>query len=194
MSESPAPGRDDVLRVAEELLAAEGPGGLSVRRIADRLGVSRQIVYSRFTGKPDLVRALHSLGFERLTAAFAGVDEEPGTRAHVLAMAHAYRDCALAQPALYELMFGAPVAEFAPDASARRVAGASFRPVVDAAVAWLENDGRGTTDASPLVLAQMLWSATHGVVALELAGLVGREAPELVERLTLAAIAGTVAG
>lgn len=183
-----APDRDDVLGAAETLLTEEGPGGLSVRRIADRLGVSRQIVYSRFGGKPDLVRALHARGFERLTAAFAEVDEVPGTQAHVLAMAHAYRRAARAQPAVFELMFGTPVVGFVPDASARAVAVESFEPVVAAARAWLVATGRRATPAAALTLARAVWAATHGVVALELAGLLGRDATRVLEELVLATI------
>lgn len=183
-----APDRDDVLGVAETLLAEEGPAGLSVRRIADRLGVSRQIVYSRFGGKPDLVRALHARGFERLTAAFAEVDEVPGTPAQLLAMAHAYRQAAFAQPAVFELMFGTPVVGFAPDSSARAVAVESFQPVVAAARAWLVATGRSATPAATLTLAQAVWAATHGVVALELAGLLGRDATRVLEELVLAAV------
>ena len=186
MTHAPTPDREAVLDVAEHLLAAEGPGGLSVRRIADQLGVSRQIVYSRFGGKPDLVRALHQRGFGRLVAAFEAVAEPPGTRAHVLAMSHAYRATALAQPALFELMFGTPIVGFTPDAAAREVARASFQPVVDAAHAWLAHAGRDVDRAATYRLATAVWAATHGVVALEVAGVLGQPAPPLLEELVSA--------
>jgi AcrR family transcriptional regulator len=180
--------RDDVLVAAEDLLAREGPQGLSVRRIADALGVSRQIVYSRFAGKPDLVRALHTEGFDRLSARFAAVPGPVGTTAHVLAMSQAYRASALASPALYELMFGRPVAEFAPDDQARAVAVAAFQPVVEAARSWLVAHTGSGTDAEALGLALRVWAATHGVVSLEAAGLLGEEAPAMVDDLVGAAL------
>lgn len=189
MHSAPPPDHDAVLAVAEELLGTDGPGGLSVRRIADRLGVSRQIVYSRFVDKPGLVRALHARGFDRLVAGFATVEERPVTPDLLVLMALAYRDVALRQPAVYELMFGAPVVGFVPDARARAVAAAAFAPVVRAAGEWLAQERPGSTAVETLTLARSLWSATHGVVALELAGLLGPEAPALVTGLVGAVVA-----
>lgn len=180
--------RNDVLDVAESLFAREGAAGLSVRRIADALGVSRQIVYSRFAGKPDLVRALQHEGFRRLTHRFTEVEGPPGTTAYVVAMAQAYRASALASPALYEVMFGRPIAEFAPDEHDREVAAASFKPVVEAARDWLKAHGRRATAKASLSLARRVWAATHGVVSLELAGLLGDEAPAMIEDLVRAAL------
>ena len=204
--------RDDVLRVAEDLFTAQGPHGLSVRRIAESLGVSRQIVYSRFRGKPDLVRALHAEGFHRLSEQQAAVQAEPGSTAHVLALGHAYRDAALASPALFDLMFGRPVADFEPDESARSVAMGTFTPVVAAAGSWLAAHGeessgarddpahgRAAADADAdadvaaaaeaLRLAREVWAVTHGVVSLETAGLLGSDvAPTMLDDVLTAVL------
>jgi AcrR family transcriptional regulator len=182
--------RDDVLRVAEELFTAEGPHGLSVRRIAEALGVSRQIVYSRFQGKPDLVRALHAEGFRRLAERQAAVRGEPGTDEHVRGLGHAYRDAALASPALFDLMFGRPIADFEPDESARAVAMGTFTPVVAAARAWLEARGGPVSDEASLRLARSFWAVTHGVVTLETAGLLSSDvAPAMLDDLLTSVLA-----
>lgn len=186
--------RDDVLRVAEDLFTRQGPQGLSVRRIAEALGVSRQIVYSRFRGKPDLVRALHTEGFRRLAERQAAVRAESGSTAHVLALGRAYRDTALASPALFDLMFGRPVADFEPDESARAVAMRTFTPVVSAAGAWLAVHGgqhprRGqAADAEALRLARAVWAVSHGVVSLETAGLLGPDVAQTMLDDLLAAV------
>jgi|GEM_PF-1229268 AcrR family transcriptional regulator len=183
----PHPTGAAVLAAAEDLFAREGAQGLSVRRIADSLGVSRQIVYSRFGGKPDLVRALHDEGFRRLTAAFAAAPGPPGSTMHVLSMSAAYRDTALAWPALYGLMFGSPVAEFVPDAAARAVAVASFQPVVNAARAWLQVHGGPSEDDEVFALARSVWAANHGLVSLELAGLLSAASvPPMMEAMVRA--------
>ena len=182
--------RDDVLHVAEELFTTAGPHGLSVRRIAEALGVSRQIVYSRFQGKPDLVRALHAEGFHRLAQQQAAVRAEPGSTEHVLELGQAYRAAALASPALFDLMFGQPIADFEPDESARSVAMATFTPVVAAARSWLAAWGRDDSDAEALRLARDIWAVTHGVVALETAGLLGPDvAPGMIDDLLNAVLA-----
>jgi AcrR family transcriptional regulator len=177
-----------LLLVAEELLTREGPQGLSVRRIADALGTSRQIVYTCFRDKPDLVRALHEEGFRRLTERFAAVPGPRGTTEHVLEMGRAYRASALASPALYSLMFGRPILEFEPDARARDVAVASFRPVIAGARALLSSHELDASDAAALDLARKVWSVTHGVVSLELAGLLGSEAEAMIDQLLRATL------
>jgi hypothetical protein len=107
----------------------------------------------------------------------------------VLAMARAYRASAMASPALYGLMFGRPVAEFEPDGEARAVAAASFAPVVEAAQAWLAVHSGSATDSEALGLALRIWAATHGVVSLEAAGLLGDAAPAMIDDLVSAALA-----
>jgi AcrR family transcriptional regulator len=187
--------RDDVLRVAEDLFTTEGPHGLSVRRIAEALGVSRQIVYSRFRGKPDLVRALHAEGFRRLAERQAAVRAGPGTTEHVLALGHAYRQTALASPALFDLMFGRPIPDFEPDESARSVAMVTFAPVVAAAESWLAAHGRESSGEAAMRLARAFWASTHGVVSLETAGLLGPDvAPTMIDDLLLAVLAAEAAG
>lgn len=182
--------RDDVLEAAEDLLTREGAQGLSVRRIADALGVSRQIVYSRFAGKPDLVRALQHEGFRRLTEALDAVPGPSGTTEHLLRMARAYRCSARASPALYGLMFGRPVHEFEPDDDDRGVAAASFEPVIAACQAWLRAQDRDGSRAQAVSLARRVWAATHGVVSLEAAGLLGDEAPTMIDDVVAAILAG----
>ncbi len=55
-----------LLKAAGDLLAAEGPGALTVRRIANAAGVSTMNVYSRFGGKDGVVEHLFVEGFTRL--------------------------------------------------------------------------------------------------------------------------------
>lgn len=183
-----SPTADDVLAVAERLFAEGGAGALSVRRIAEALGCSRQIVYSRFRDKSDLIRALHAEGFRRLGARFSEVDEPAGSRERVRALAHAYRAAALDSPALYGLMFGQPIAEFAPDAEARAVARASFRPVVDAAASWMLMLDPELTRERTTAAAIDFWSLTHGIVSIELAGMSDSEPVDRLDRLVSAAL------
>ena len=58
-----------ILRAASDLLATEGPGALSVRRIATAAGCSTMGLYSRFGGKDGVVDELFAEGFEHLCTA-----------------------------------------------------------------------------------------------------------------------------
>jgi hypothetical protein len=75
---------------------------------------------------------------------------------------------ALANPHLYDLMFGRPVATFEPDAEIKAVAEASYRPLVEAVQRCIDAGAMVSGDAERV--ASYLWAVTHGMVSLELAG------------------------
>jgi AcrR family transcriptional regulator len=166
------PTHDDVIRVATELLCHDGPEAVSVRNVATRLGVSTQVVYSRFGGKPGLVDAMVLRGHTLLAAHLAGVTEPLGSPARVVALGHAYRQAALAEPALYQVMFDRPVVGYTPSPASRDAARASFRPLHDAITACWDAGTLRPTPAvpEPATLAHMCWAAAHGLVSLTLAG------------------------
>jgi len=108
-------------------------------------------------------------GYRRLGAAMAsaadGIDDPLEA---MVRYGRAYRAAALANPHLYDLMFGRPVPAFTPDEDARQVAEATFQPLVagvqrclDAGVFIGDNAER---------IAFHLWAVSHGMVSLELAG------------------------
>ena len=169
--------RDDVLAAARTLLGEEGPAALSVRRVASAVGVSRQVVYSRFGSMAGLLEALFTDGFERLAVQADAVPGVPGTEDHLLSLMRAYRAHAHAHPAVYGLMFEGSVAGFSPSASALERSRRSFQTIVRAASAWLDRNARPTD--SKVSVAVSLWCGVHGIVSLER---VGHLPPELAEQ------------
>ncbi|MEO0605426.1 MAG: TetR/AcrR family transcriptional regulator [Myxococcota bacterium] len=177
-----APDADTVLATARRLLIEGGPPALTVRRLADALDVSRQVVYSRFGSKAGLLDALYTDGFRRLAQVVRSIPE-PGTDAHILDIAHAYREHALTTPAIYALMFDG---DFTPPPPARAAAADAFDILVSAAAAWL--DTPDPRDPSARTLARSLWASAHGVVSLERAGhlaedVAARQLDEVVIRI-----------
>jgi AcrR family transcriptional regulator len=169
---SPARGADLAERLVDEagrILSSEGAAALSLRRLATATGTSTMAVYTRFGDKQGLLAAMYRSGFERLgeamTAAVDGVDDPVGALAE---LGLAYRRAALANPHLYDLMFGRPVATFEPDAETKDVAEASYRPLVDAVQRCMDAGAMQAGDAERV--ASYLWAVTHGMVSLELAG------------------------
>jgi len=169
------PSRADVLEAAERILATEGPDALSMRRLAAALGTSYQVVYTRIGGKADVVRALHDAGFERLSAA-ADVaappsQPEPGTDEHLVALARAYFDFAVAHPRLFDVMFGVPIVAFRRDDRAREVEWEGFRVTwVVACRRWLDARLPERPRGASVRLAWRLWTAVHGITVVHLAG------------------------
>src|SRR5579885_3165376 len=95
---------------AGRLLAREGAGALTLRRLATASGTSTMAVYTLFGDKQGLFTAMYRAGFERLGRALrsaASAYDDP--LESLVALGHAYRAAALANPHLYDLMFGAAV-------------------------------------------------------------------------------------
>jgi AcrR family transcriptional regulator len=154
---------------AGRILSTDGAAALTLRRLATATGTSTMAVYTRFGDKQGLLAAMYRAGFDRLgavmTAAVAGVDDPLAALAE---LGLAYRRAALANPHLYDLMFGRPVATFEPDAEVKAVAEASYRPLVDAVQRCIDAGAMVAGDAERV--ASYLWAVTHGMVSLELAG------------------------
>ena len=162
---------DDALRIrlldtAGELLTSEGPGALSLRRLAAAAGTSTSAVYALFGGKPGILRALFIEAFTRFAAHLDTVTPSDDPLADILALAHAYRASALADPHLYTVMFGSPVPGFEPETQDWAHAEATFIPLLDTV-------RRATTAGllravDSIRLATALWANVHGLVSLEL--------------------------
>ena len=151
---------------AGRLLSTDGASGLSLRRLADEVGVSTTAVYSLFGGKAGLVRALHRTGFDRLAHHLATVTtDDPIDR--VCQLAHAYRRAALTSPHLYDVMFACPVPEFVPTEEDRQASLATLQSLRDAVSAAVD-DGAVTGDVDDLTI--VLWGVVHGMCSIELAG------------------------
>jgi len=174
MTDRPAsPSRNDVIAVAERLLTEEGPTALSMRRLANELGTSYQVVYTRIGGKADVVRALHDSGMDRLTQAARASEgmAEEGSDEQLIALGQAYLDMAVAHPALFDVMFGVPIPEFVRDDAARKVAWTGFRNTwVAGCRTWLDARYEERPRRSSVRLAWRLWTAVHGITVLHLAG------------------------
>ncbi|WP_232667018.1 TetR/AcrR family transcriptional regulator [Pseudonocardia sp. TRM90224] len=160
--------REALLRAARELLDEGGPAALGVRDIAARAGVAPMGVYKRFGSKNGIVDELFRQGFEELAAAVgpAGSDD---VRADIAAGMARYREFALANPAVYRLMFDAPVPDFGPSAIAMESARTAFdRLVVAIRLGVAENT---FVQGDPVEMAQRFWASCHGALSVQLRGI-----------------------
>lgn len=156
-----------LLAAAGRAVEAGGPDAVTVREVARDAGVAPMGVYSRFGGKDGLLVALAAQGFDELVEAIRGA-RGPDALSRLAAACAAYRRHAVAHPQHYRLM----VDEMARDASGpvRIAAGRAF----DELVARVEDAqaAGALAPGDPHTAASQLWSAAHGAVALEIAGLV----------------------
>ena len=164
-----------VLAATVKLLREHGPAGVTVRGVADAVGVSRQVVYTQFGSLWGLIDALYRHGFEQMRAGGLELVAPPGNE-RVMAHAVAYRAYALANPELYQVMFERPFRGYSPSRNSRAAALAAFEPLVDA----VASTGREPAHARDVALT--LWAAMHGLVHLELQGYFAAE-PSTESRL-----------
>ena len=148
--------------VAEKQFAAHGPDGVTMRELADALGVSSMTPYRYFKDKDAILAAVRTRAFNRFAAAMESAN---GSKSE---SGNAYLDFALANPAAYRLMFDVNQPTFAnyPDLVA---AMERARLTMGGGLRDLANAGHSKGDVE--LAAHVFWSAVHGAVMLELAGL-----------------------
>ncbi|MEO7371052.1 MAG: TetR/AcrR family transcriptional regulator [Ilumatobacteraceae bacterium] len=155
-----------LLKSAGDLLATEGPGALTVRRIASAAGVSTMNVYSRFGGKDGVVEQLFVEGFSRLGIGMSSVTETDDPIADVLACGLSYRKFAIDNPTLYSVMFDRVVPDFVPTIEAQALAGSTLQLLAKRLERAMKAGRLRVAD--PLPTAALVWATCHGVVSLEL--------------------------
>ena len=172
----------ELVSAAEAVLVRDGPGGVTVRAVAAQAGIAPMGVYNRLGGKEGLVDALLIIGFDRLRASVE-VGQEPDMLDRLRSCAMRYREFALANRHFYAIMFedAIPRGDFSQEVGEHATAafGELVRTVEAAATA-----GR-IEAADPFEVAQQVWSALHGAVALELKGLVLTPDAETTYRATV---------
>lgn len=153
-------------------MAAGGPASLSVRAVAAASGTTTAAVYALFGGRPALVAAVAAEGFRRFGEHLAGAERTGDPLRDLLALGIAYRRSALDEPHFYRAMFtpAAADAEQAAGLTDSAGVGAPTFSVLREAVADVLAAGGGDP-ARAEETALRLWSFAHGLVSLELAGL-----------------------
>lgn len=164
-----------ILEVASRLLRAEGPRGLSMRRIAAEAGTTTMTLYNRYGGKLGITEALVREAFARVRDAQARVPSTGTSIADIVRLCDAYRAAAREFPQHYALIFEGPPASGAasPDEGILEVYGEVYLALVTAVFRGLDA-GRLEGDAE--VIGAALLAACHGHVHLELSGLLPTEA------------------
>jgi AcrR family transcriptional regulator len=145
-----SPRAREIVGVALELLEEEGADGLSMRRLADRLGIRAPSIYKHLPDKQALEAAIISAGFELQADAFEAAQD--GAEDPLAALATCYRLFAAEHPHLYRLM------------TERELHRELLTPGVE------ERAGRTIYDAvgKDTDRARAAWAFAHGMTILEL--------------------------
>ena len=143
-----------VVDIARDLLERDGPASLTMRRLADRLGIRAASLYKHFPDKEALEVAIIIDGFEEAAATFEAAERQAHRRGVELleAFVEEYRNFARRHPHVYRLMTERPLPrERLPVGLEARTAAPLLRAVGD----------------DP-VRARAAWAFIHGLTLLEL--------------------------
>jgi AcrR family transcriptional regulator len=162
----PTPDRtslDEIVRAARDILEVDGVDGVSMRAVADRVGVRAPSLYKRVRSRDDLIRLLGESTVDELNerldavvAAGAGADAV----ARLADLARALRTFARERPAGYRLIFSAPspAAQLPPETLARSTE----------ALFAITSELAGPDNALEAARTVTAWAT--GFIAMELAG------------------------
>lgn len=152
--------RSDLLDAAVRVLREQGAPHLTLRRVAEEARTSTMGIYTCFGGRAGLLEAIYRYGFDVLREALLrSLDGQVEPFERIMAVAYGYREFALADPALYALMFERPLPDFDPSPELRQDAlGRTFSLLTEAMAGSEE----------PTRTAYLVWTTIHGLVSIEL--------------------------
>lgn len=164
---------ESALREATAMIRDEGLEGLSLRKLATRVGVTPSALYHHFRDKNDLLCALAERGFEALetTVLLPSLLDEAHLETQLRSFVRAYIAFADQNPELYDLMFGRTIWKAGtPTPALRAVAFGSFRRYLER-MGELASGMPNRDAESPLRTAQASWALLHGLCRLRIDGI-----------------------
>lgn len=187
--------RERIVAEARVQLSEESLEQMSLRRLANRLGVTAPALYAYVVDKQDLLAAVAETGFAELLARFEAIPTDDP--AEVLReMARVYVGYALEHPSVFRVMFRfSPSTLHVPEASTLDGATTVFT-WSSGAVATAQTAGVIHPDRDPAMASLVLWTASHGSASVLLLGAPDgnvREIPEfagLVDAMVDTALLG----
>ena len=165
--------RSSIISCATEMIHESGVENLSLRKLAERAGVTRTAPYHHFKDKNDLLCAVAAQGFIAWQHIEEKVfdNEELSSKERYRQFFHQYIQFAANNPALYDLMFGRTIWKNAQSNSTLRDAAyPSFQYQVAMTKRWQEQ-GLMPKDENTLRLAQVSWGTMHGIARLLIDGI-----------------------
>lgn len=160
---------EKILQAAHRLFDSEGAEAVTMRRVADAVGITPMAIYRHFPNRDALLKRLSDDSFNSVAHEWKAHTRSPDLLKRLMALADPYLDYALTHPHLFDHAFSVRRDD------ARRYpedfhAGLSptFNVVVDAIVEGMAKGVLKQDD--PHDVAMALWAHQHGLVALYRAG------------------------
>ena len=162
--------KNALIQAGVEILAAEGLGGLSLRKVAKQAGVSHAAPYSHFADKQALIAAISTEGFKQL---YVQIEEilksyRDNPQRLLIETAWAYLQFALNEPDRFKLMFSSVLDKEKDYPDFVEASQENFAQLVS--IVELCQQGGVLKSGSADVVAVSTWSTVHGFAALLIEG------------------------
>lgn len=154
---------EQLINKAKIMLEEVGPNKLSIRAVAEQLGISATAVYYHFSNKDELLSQLAADGFKQLEHELKTSLIDVAFQQRLLKVSKAYLNFAVTHPAMYQLMFGSQLVDIDNNAhffSARKKA----YQVLENCIADVIGKDVESKEVRSAALAG--WSYTHGLASL----------------------------
>ena len=172
---------------AKALIAEAGIDNLSLRKLAERAGVSRTAPYHHFSDKNDLLCAIAAQGFRRRHQAAQDTFNDPSLTAAQKFAEYicGYVRFAAENPEEYELMFGRNIwKQKHSTQELLDVAYPCFQHQLEMITSWQASGLIGGDN--PLRTSQVIWGTVHGIAKLLIDGIYTDSAQ--IEEVSLCAV------
>lgn len=161
--------RERIVQEALGIVTQDGAEGVTIRALAQRLGLSAGSIYSHFRSKDELLQQVAAQGFERLMKEAIAAVELADPREAMLEGGRRYLSFAMENPSLYRLMFQeVDVARFRVESSVPVPGRALYDLYRDLYARAVESGA--IRDIDPEIQTLIGWSAVHGFAMLALSG------------------------
>ncbi len=160
---------DRILSAARTLFEREGAAAVSMRRVADAVGVTPMAIYRHFPNREALLKRISDDSFNEIAHHWNALREGGDLIGRLMGIQRIYLDYALAHPHLFDHAFSVPredARRFPEDFRARR---SPTLNVVHDVVAEAQAAGV-LREGDPWDIAMTLWAHSHGLIALYRAG------------------------
>jgi AcrR family transcriptional regulator len=158
--------RNALIEIATELLAEEGVHALSLRKMAQRAGVSHNAPYMHFADREAVLVAIAEEGFRLLSVEVEStISQVSTTRLQLIAASNAYVNFAIDHPNHMQLMFCPYDEERYP--SLLESSRASLHRLFKLVEIGQEN--RELISGNTQEMTKAIWAMVHGVATLSIA-------------------------
>ena len=162
--------KNALIKAGVEILAREGLGGLSLRKVAKQVGVSHAAPYSHFADKQALIAAISTEGFKQLFFQIEEIIKSHYEEPKILLTetAWAYIQFALNEPDRFKLMFSSVLEKEKDYPDFVEISQQNFQQVVKVIEICQQ---AGVLKPGPATLTSIsVWGAVHGLIMLVLEG------------------------